>query len=205
MQLSKRFFVGSLVAGLGVLATGGSFLAIMVSGGSWLPQAAWLAQAAVEAARPILGNLAGRGLLMVAFLVGILGVAYSEVVMLVLYYRMWSAIQDGQARTSPAQAVGFLFIPFFSFYWMFQVLWGFSVDYNKFIARHGLNVPQLPEGFFLTVNILFFGMIIPFLGLLVVMPTLFVLQIVVAAKVCDAVNALTAVRSARAISAGAQA
>jgi len=204
VQLSKPFFVGSLMAGLGFLATAGSFLVILATGDSWLP-AARIAQMAVEAAQPILGNFASRGLLLVAFLVGILGAAYSAVVMLVLCYRMWSAIQDGQARTSPAQAVGFLFIPFFNLYWMFQVVWGYSVDYNKFIARHGLNVPQLPEGFFLTVNILFFGMIIPFLGLLVVMPTLFVLQIVVAAKVCDAVNALAAARSARAISAGAHA
>jgi hypothetical protein len=181
---------GPLVAvtlfGLGFLATLGS--AMTATAGSQEPPA---------------GVVAGLGLWLIAFLVGILGAVYSAVVMLVLYYRMWSAIQDGQARTNPAQAVGFLFIPFFNFYWMFQVLWGFSVDYNKFIARHGLNVPQLPEGFFLTVNILFFGMIIPFLNLLVVMPTLFVLQIVVAAKVCDAVNALAAAQSARAVTAPA--
>ncbi len=78
------------------------------------------------------------------------------------------------------------------------------MDYNKYIARHGLNVPQLPEGLFLTVNILPFGAIIPLVNLLVV-PTLFVLQIVVAARVCDGVNALAAAQSARAMSARAQA
>jgi len=38
-------------------------------------------------------------------------------------YKAWEAIQNGHARTSPGKAVGFLFIPCFSLYWMFPAYW----------------------------------------------------------------------------------
>ena len=75
------------------------------------------------------------------------------VVMMVLIYRLWQAIQDGHARTSPGKAIGFLFIPAFNFYWLFQVFWGFSRDYNRFVSRHSLPASKLPEGLFLACNI----------------------------------------------------
>ncbi len=36
-----------------------------------------------------------------------------------LVYRMWAQIQSGHPRTTPACAVGFLFIPLFNLYWIF--------------------------------------------------------------------------------------
>src|SRR4051812_41137726 len=53
-----------------------------------------------------------------------------------LIYKSWAAIQDGQASTSPAAAVGFCFVPFFNLYWVFQVWLGFAVDYNDYLRRH---------------------------------------------------------------------
>lgn len=47
-------------------------------------------------------------------------------------------IADGQARTSPGRALGFLFIPFYNLYWMFQVLPGWASDFNAYCARHGI-------------------------------------------------------------------
>src|SRR5688572_3268734 len=38
----------------------------------------------------------------------------------VLLYKSWAAIRDGEARTSPAAAVGLSFVPFFNLYWIFQ-------------------------------------------------------------------------------------
>jgi len=109
--------------------------------------------------------------------IGIIGLLYSAVVIFVLYYRMWEAIQDGHARTSPGEAVGFLFIPFFNVYWMFQVTWGFAQDYNAYVARHSINAKKLSEGFFLAATILSFA-VIPF--------------VIMVSQICDAVNAIQA-------------
>ncbi|MGD0353740.1 MAG: tetratricopeptide repeat protein [Dehalococcoidia bacterium] len=71
---------------------------------------------------------------------------YSFVVGSLLVYRMWESIQDGYVRATPAKAVGFLFVPYFNLYWIFQALWGFSKDCNQYIDRHQVTVRKLPEG-----------------------------------------------------------
>src|SRR6202035_3460537 len=80
---------------------------------------------------------------------GCLALLYAGILALVLYYKMWESIQDGHARTSPGKAIGFLFIPFFNLYWIFQLLWGFAQDYNAYVDRHAVNTKKLPEGLFL--------------------------------------------------------
>jgi hypothetical protein len=54
----------------------------------------------------------------------------------ILVYKLWNSIQDGFARTSAGKAVGFMFIPFFNFYWMFVVYFGLAQDQNRYIDRH---------------------------------------------------------------------
>jgi serine/threonine protein kinase len=78
---------------------------------------------------------------------------YAVIVVMILIYRLWEAIQDGHARTSPGRAIGFLFIPIFNLYWLFQAFWGFSRDYNRYVDRHESGVAKLPEGVFLASNI----------------------------------------------------
>ena len=58
--------------------------------------------------------------------------------MYVLMHKAWSAIQDGQARTTPGKAVGFMFIPFFNIYWMFIAIGSWGKGYNAFAERHGV-------------------------------------------------------------------
>jgi len=79
---------------------------------------------------------------------------FAAVLLCIIFHRSWAAIQDGHARTTPGKAVGFLFIPLFNLYWIFQALPGFAKDYNRFIARHNIGAPALPEPFFLTATIL---------------------------------------------------
>ena len=129
----------------------------------------------------------GAPLLGLAVLVS-LGVG---VVLMVLFYKMWAAIQDAYVRTSPGKAVGFLLIPFFNVYWAFQAIWGFAKDYNRFVARHGVIAMPLPDGLFLAYTILTLTTWLPGIGV--------VLQIVrdivgvcMVAKICDGVNALPA-------------
>lgn len=138
---------------------------------------------------------------------GIILLAYvpmlaAAVIFLIMIYKMWAAIQDGQARTTPGKAVGFLFIPFFNIYWAFQAIWGWAQDYNKYIARHGRNLPPVPEGLFLTYIILCFTAIIPFIGMLLVLVNI-VIGVMMASKICDAVNGLQAPQAAAAAGTGA--
>jgi len=109
-----------------------------------------------------------------------------------LYYMAWKAIQDGHARTMPARAVGFLFVPFFNAYWMFQAIWGFAKDYNAFIARHSMSVKRLPEKLFLAYVISCLLWVIPGVNIFAAVITL-VLNIPIMWKMCDAINALRGV------------
>jgi hypothetical protein len=123
------------------------------------------------------------------FAVAALGAMYAGILGLVFCYKMWESIQDGHARTSPGKAVGFLFIPIFSFYWIFQVIWGFAKDYNAYVDRYAINTKKLPEGLFLACAILPLTSWIPFLGIATGLAYL-VVFVIVMSRVCDAVNAL---------------
>lgn len=109
-----------------------------------------------------------------------------------LYYRGWKVIQDGHARTTPSRAIGFLFVPFYNAYWIFQAIWGFAKDYNAFIARHSLNTQRLPEKLFLVYVISILLWAIPVANILAVLATL-VLNIPIMWKLCDAINALRSI------------
>jgi hypothetical protein len=61
----------------------------------------------------------------------------------ILVYRFWQVVQDGFARTTPGKAVGFLFIPFFNYYWFFIGFWGLAKDMNGYIERHFGAKPEL--------------------------------------------------------------
>jgi len=115
--------------------------------------------------------------------------------MIFMFNRMWKSIQDGKVRMTPDKAVAFCFIPLFNLYWAFPVMWGFAVDYNRFLVRFERDPrTKLPEGLFLLASIAYVTTCLaaPWT------PALFSFLIVVNAvllgavtsKTCDAVNAL---------------
>ena len=59
----------------------------------------------------------------------------------ILHYRCWAAVPKEVARTTPGKAVGFLFIPFFNFYWAFVSYQGLAEDLHK--AKGGANYSGL--------------------------------------------------------------
>lgn len=120
------------------------------------------------------------------FMLAMLCMWVPGITFLVLLYKAWQAIQDGQVRTTPGQAVGFLFIPFFNLYWMFVSIWGWAQDYNGYKARH--NVPGEPasEGMFLAFLICY----------LIFPPACLVLVFMVVSKMCDGINAIAATPNA---------
>lgn len=108
----------------------------------------------------------------------------------VVLYKMWASIRTGnQVRTTPGKAIGFLFIPFFNFYWLFQVWAGFPTDYNKFVEHHRLNLPLLGSGIYTAYPVLIVLSVIPFLNILTSIAAVFVLLVIIA-KTSDAVNRL---------------
>ena len=168
-KLSKGFYVGGWAGGIGL---GILILVVGIAGVAAGSSAGEPPDAAV-------------GLVLFAYL----PILFAAVVMLVLVYKMWAAIQDGQVRATPGKAVGFLFIPFFNLYWVFQVFPGFADDYNAYAARHSLNIPRVDRGIFLAYCILTLCAIVPFLGILCVLVN-FVIAIMMISRICDAVNAL---------------
>ncbi|MBP8017108.1 zinc-ribbon domain-containing protein [Candidatus Gracilibacteria bacterium] len=89
-------------------------------------------------------------------IMGIVGLCY--------LYRIWLLIQDKNVTMTPGIAIGYLFIPFFNFYWVFKCCWGLSIDYNKFIKKYNLNLKKMPELLFLVESIVFVLLIFPILG-----------------------------------------
>lgn len=116
------------------------------------------------------------GMLMLAGLCALV----PTVAFMIMLYKAWTAINDGQARTTPGQAVGFMFIPFFNIYWMFMAIFGWAQDYNKYIARHNLRVQPMGEGLFLALPICH----------LVFAPAAVVLVFLVTSQMADGINAL---------------
>ena len=49
----------------------------------------------------------------------------------ILHFRVWSAVPASARSTTPGKAVGFLFIPFFNFYWYFPSFVGLAESIEK--------------------------------------------------------------------------
>jgi len=153
--------------------------------------------------------------LLPALVIGIAVLIYATVMYLVLLYEAWKVIQDGHARTSPGKAVGFMFIPFFQLYWVFQAHWGFAQDYNAYVERHynvsegGISVPAVSTSLFLACSILVMvsGLLpwilwipgIPIGGIIIttniiniISLAMFILFILVINALCNAINNLPA-------------
>ncbi|UCD75534.1 MAG: hypothetical protein JSV91_01185 [Phycisphaerales bacterium] len=134
---------------------------------------------------------AGAGVACVAYM----PIIYGVVMLAILIYKMWAAIQPGPARTTPGKAVGFLFIPFFNFYWIFQAYWGWTKDYNQYSAQRGGDLPTMPEGVAVAICILCILGVVPLVGILAGLINL-VLFIIFISAACDGINAIAATTGA---------
>ncbi len=89
---------------------------------------------------------------------------FSALVFLRFIYVAWDSIQIYNVRTTPGKAVGFLFIPVFNFYWIFQVFVGLASDFNNVVIQDHSNSQRIPTELPITICILFF---IPIIGTVV--------------------------------------
>jgi hypothetical protein len=168
--MSKGFYLGSIVGGWIV-----AFVLSAVAG----------VMAVMEGVTPGSGSSAAPMALSVVVSI------YLIVVNMILWYRAWKSIQEYGSRTSPGMAIGFLFIPIYNFYWVFQAFWGFAKDFNSNIEAYSLSIPRLSEGLYLayTIIVVLTGVLfwVPFLNLLLGITNI-VLTALVVNKLVDAVN-----------------
>ncbi|MHC4122667.1 MAG: MJ0042-type zinc finger domain-containing protein [Planctomycetota bacterium] len=162
---------------------------------------------------------ADKSIVTATFAAGDFFLVCSVLIEIVLYYRMWAAIQDDTASIGPVKAAGFLFIPVFNVYWALYMIVGFAEDYNDFVRRYSIKTKDLSVGLFLayaaafllssvtiTVPMIFifkfFWAVRPaftkyshvswplFSVVLAIGISHFITYIMVAAKACKAINAL---------------
>ena len=72
-----------------------------------------------------------------------------------LHYRCWNAIPERFRSLSPGQAVGFVFIPFFNFYWAFLTWPKLAEDLASWQTSMGNPRPTRLKGLAVTYGILF--------------------------------------------------
>ncbi len=165
-----------------------------------------------------MGKQAGSAAFL-TFAVGNIFLIGSVVIELMLHYKMWSAIQDGDASVSAGKAVGLLFVPVFNIYWALYAVVGFAEDYNAFIRRHRVQAEKLSIALFLSyAAVLLFSAVAVTMPLICVLPftaliprafiiypvaswflfflaltagiSHFIVYIISAIKTCQAINAL---------------
>jgi hypothetical protein len=125
--------------------------------------------------RPATENLTIFQVLSAALLaIGVIIMIVQVVLFAVFLYKAWAVIQDGKARTTPGKAVGFLFIPFFNFYWAFVALRGLAQDLNNHAADLGLGARTASVGLATAYCILASCSILPVVGICLLVPTLIV-------------------------------
>lgn len=84
----------------------------------------------------------------------------------ILLYKLWQQVQDGNARATPARAVGFLFVPIFNLYWVFVAFPGLADELNRCATRRSLMVEPARRRLMVVYCILCFVVLIPYLGIL---------------------------------------
>lgn len=90
---------------------------------------------------------------------------FGLVAMGVLLHRAWSSIHDQHARTTPAKAIGLLFVPILNVYWAFNVIPGFATDYNQFIERHQIEARPISRNLLLAAMVPVIGIVFCWIGI----------------------------------------
>lgn len=176
-KLSKGFYLGSILGGFfgGIILLYGAAIGFIFAG-----VATWQTK---DFNAPLFISLT------LGILIGIAAVILGLTMICLLLYKAWQQIQGQYARTTPAKAVGFMFIPFFNIYWIFMAYWGYAQDYNAFLQKMNIEVAPLKENLFLAFCILAACSYIPYINILAAIPAMIV-SIIVYKKMIDAINNL---------------
>lgn len=133
---------------------------------------------------------------MISIGLGYLFLIVGGIIGLIHLYRAWFILQTGGAQTTPGKAVGFLFIPFFSLYWVFVAYPGWAKDWTR-IRQSYPNLraaPPVNHGLFLTMPICLICSAIPFLGIFI-LPVVFIISIICQKQMCAVINFIASAHS----------
>jgi hypothetical protein len=113
------------------------------------------------------------------------------IMMFIYLYRAWVLLQPGGASTTPGKAVGFLFIPLFSLYWIFIAVGKWPKDWNRIIGSYPnlSGAPRASEGIFLTWAIC---VVVPFL-----FPVTLVVMFLAIKEMCSSINFMHDLKTAQ--------
>lgn len=80
-----------------------------------------------------------------------IGLILYAIFTLIYLHRGWTLLQIlPGVRSTPGKAIGFLFIPFFNYYWIFVCYHGWAQDYNLLKEQSQVQgAPEVPSGLFL--------------------------------------------------------
>jgi len=176
-RVSKPFYLGSIIGGL---LTGLALLVIF-----YVPLYSGFTDLRFSDPLTLVSKARWE-----VFVLGLILLLYAVVILWMLLYKAWEAIQPGHPRTTPGKAIGYMFIPFYNYYWVFQAWWGFARDYNSYVRQNGVTHFRLSEGLFLAPPILTVVGAVPVVGYFTWIGSLVVLFIV-ANSLCDAINHLS--------------
>ncbi len=123
----------------------------------------------------------GYGLLFIGWALGIAAVVFA----CILLYRLWSLVERDGGPTTPGKAVGFLFIPFFNFYWIFVAFRGLGVELDRVGGPRG--IPSM-VGIGTACSILAVCTCVPYLGILALLPAAIVVHIMLGRYTAAAVR-----------------
>lgn len=97
------------------------------------------------------GSEASEGLALLFFPVFVVAAVF----FCILHHSCWKALPERHRSTTPGKAVGFLFIPFYNFYWAFISFPGLAKGYLKFKKEAGIVGIKDTTGLGITSAILF--------------------------------------------------
>lgn len=154
-------WMGLFLGGIALMLIGGLMAGLVGANADVGPDQEISGQAAT-------GVIIASLLAMAGYLVTLLSV----IPFYITLFRAWKCLQPGgMARSTPGKAIGFMFIPFFNFYWIFIAIKGLATDWNRTVTTFEdlKAAPRFSEGVFLTFCI---GVFLQPLGLIMMFPVL---------------------------------
>lgn len=131
----------------------------------------------------ILGEIVPKEIAVPIDILAVMVMGMATVFWCILLYRQWFLLQGHGARTTPARAVGFGFIPFFCFYWWFVAYAGLATDTNRHLEKIGITQSGMSRNLAITdcvLSILCCTVgLIPVVGAIVLIPAMVVGYILV--------------------------
>ncbi|YCM45189.1 DUF4339 domain-containing protein [Verrucomicrobiaceae bacterium 227] len=138
-------------------------------------------------------EIGGSIAVMALIVLALISMLFAGIYAYIILYRAWYCLQPGGARTTPGAAVGFLFVPIYSLYWIFVAFGGWAKDWNRIRASYPnlRNTPVVSEGLFMTGVI----SMVTIIGA----PIAMICFIMMHKQMCDAINSMVSLRSAAAM------